>query len=241
PSVVTLDARAVIGSYRDAVRSHTSPEAALGLFANPSLVQLARANAIEVGGNGPYYAIARDSFALARGPGRYAFEHAATGNALYRVDETGLNVAERIGALESPRLWRRYVIAAALLCLSAVLLVGKSGVSVGSRIASWLPIGILLCLVMQTLVLFAGYAAGRSFVFDLLAGRSQRPAALVALGDLMLIGVVATSIAAIAAWRFRFWGSGRRGLAMRAHFSIIAGASIGLAPILYALNLIGLP
>lgn len=248
PSFVALDARPVIGSYLDAVRSHSSPESVLGLFGNPSVV-LARGSAIEVDGNGPYYAIGPVSFARksvqsgppASGPGRYAFEPAPTGKTLYMIDATGSSVSERIAAIESPRLWRRYAIVAGLLCLSAVLLVRKSASSVWSRIATWLPLGILSCLILQALVVFIGFEPGRSLFFDLLAGRSQRFAALVALGDLMLIGVLATIAAAIAAWRFRFWGSGARGLAMRVHFSIIAVAAAGLVPILYSLNLIGLP
>lgn len=249
PSFVVTEASPVIGRYRDAERNHTSAEAILGLLGSSSVVRLTAANAIEVNGDGPYRAIAAASFSkpleptgsIPRPPQRYAFTRAQTGEIAYVVDGTGLSVYERVSAFESPRLWRQWIVVTALLCLSAVALLRRREMSPWSRISPWLPVGILLCLIIQSLVLFVGFEQGHSFFFDLLAGRSARLAALVLLGDLMAICVLATIVAAIASWPLRLWGQGRSGVLARLHFSVIAFAVAALMPILFSLNLVGLP
>lgn len=105
----------------------------------------------------------------------------------------------------------------------------------------WLPLVLLLCLCTQALVVLAGYDPARHFVFDVLAGRSVRLATLVLLGDVMLVLVLAIGLAAVTAWRLRWWGTSRWGCAARVHLSAVAASALGLLPLLWSLNLVGVP
>ncbi|NIB38449.1 serine hydrolase [Pseudomaricurvus alkylphenolicus] len=106
----------------------------------------------------------------------------------------------------------------------------------GSR---YLPVLAPLCLITMVAFLQFGFESGDSLDYVIATGRIERFVGLISVANLMAILAVLMLCACVLAWRSHYWGTGKRSVFRRIHFTLLTTALIALVPLLDFANLLG--
>jgi CubicO group peptidase (beta-lactamase class C family) len=242
-----------VGTYWHEYRNYDNAEKFLELLGGPSstlVVERAGARQLRINGVDGYSEISPGVFWNAQAEpgigdnfwnsGLWGFTMDASGTARHASPTFGIDPYVRAGAVANPRFAASVLAVCALFALTGALAAFWPSGSGFGRAAKWLPPLICVSLVALVLVLLVGYPDGDGLATDLLLGRRGRLAGAALLANLIGVAAVTMLVAAVMAWRERYWGAGGRAVARRVHFTLLATTAIGITCVFAFANLLGL-
>lgn len=240
---LAVDLARYLGDYRVERRGHTSILAALDLLAADSAVVPVRRGddgALMIGGRGPFLSYRQGVLQRDMHPARiYAFDFGSDGRAL-RMMWSSAQAATRVS------YWQNPTGAVSLLqILSITMLTGLIALAwpaAAQRTAwwsRWLPLLGISSFAAAWAIAKLGFPAEESIEEYINLGRTARLYLIATACNLVAAAAIAMGAIAIVAWRRSFWGQGMRGIARRAHFSVLAVAALLFIPVFAAFHLLG--
>lgn len=246
-----VDTTAFIGTYWRERRSYTTIEALFQLLsANTSLLTVAAGDdgSLSMNGVAGYRPVRADVF-LKSGYGP-TLDGDPNAVELFAFSQSGAQ-AERVAPLLSVDVWTRasnvWNPRTVMQSMAILFLIGVTGIfaafwpagSRQSRVAKWLPLVFTGLVVALPLSLLAGYDEGDGLMYALLLGEPARFVMLVVFANAAAAVAVVMAVLAVYGWRGGYWGVGKRAIARRAHYTLLAVAALGFIPCLAFVNLLG--
>ncbi len=166
-------------------------------------------------------------------------------SALFAFTATGMapllsvDAWERCSETWNPRTMGMMLPAALLVMLTGLICLAWPASSRAERLARWLPMLQFVSILALPLVLLGFYAADDGIMYHVLEAKPGRFAGLAVAGNVAALIAILTMASAIMAWARGWWGTGRRAVFRRVHFSLVAVAAAGVLSFLLSLNLVG--
>ncbi len=241
-----------VGTYWRERRSYTTIEAFFQLLStNTSLLTVAPGSngGLKMNGVDGYQPVAADTF-LKKGYGPtldgdpnavelFAFRKSGT-QADLALPLLSVDAWQRTSDVWNPRVVLKAMVILFLVSLTGIIAVFWPGNTAVERKVKWLPVFIPVLFIGIPLFLLAGYAEGNGLMYALLLGESARFIGIVLVSNLMALVGVSMAIFTVLGWREGYWGEGRRGVARRVHYSLLAIVALCFIPCLAFVNLIGI-
>jgi len=233
----TSDLSRYVGSYFTNRRTFSSYEILDALLTGRFSVELEEQGGLKILGLEGFEEIAPAVFWHKEAGGLLAFVE----------DEQGLHIAidgnpgyfTRVSGFSDPATVLRPLPVFVLILftgLIAAFWASPTGVGKNSR---WLAVAAPLCVLAMVGFLKLGFERGKDLEYNVLAGMTGRFIGLITMANILAVLGLVMLIVCIKAWRENYWGTGKRAMGRRIHFTLVTISVLGLIPALFLANLLG--